>query len=33
MSNGDYEYKGLLASSWDFLRGDTSLTFDHKDRS
>lgn len=24
MSNGDYEYKGLLASSWDFLGGDTS---------
>ncbi len=24
MASHDYEYKGLLASSWDFLRGDTS---------
>lgn len=24
MRDGDYEYRGLVASSWDFLRGDTS---------
>lgn len=24
MSDGDHEYRGLVASSWDFLRGDTS---------
>lgn len=24
MSSGDYEYGRLLASSWDFIRGDTS---------
>lgn len=24
MNTADYEYKGLLARSWDFLRGDTS---------
>ncbi|MEJ2710852.1 MAG: class I SAM-dependent methyltransferase [Anaerolineales bacterium] len=24
MSVGDYEYRGLVARSWDFLRGDTS---------
>lgn len=24
MSNDDYEYRGLMASSWDFLRGDAS---------
>ncbi len=25
MSNNDYEYRGLVARSWDFLRGDTSV--------
>jgi ubiquinone/menaquinone biosynthesis C-methylase UbiE len=24
MDNNDYEYRGLIASSWDLLRGDTS---------
>lgn len=24
MNNDAYEFRGLLASSWDFLRGDTS---------
>lgn len=24
MSNVDYEYRGMIASSWDLLRGDTS---------
>ena len=24
MGEGDYEYRGLLANSWDFMRGDTS---------
>lgn len=28
MANGDYEYRGIVARSWDFLRGDTSAWAD-----
>lgn len=30
MSNNDYEYRGLLASSWDFVRGDPSASGDRQ---
>lgn len=30
MSNKDYEYHGMIASSWDLLRGDTANIPDRK---